>query len=115
VEASGVDRLVDRAPPDRVFGPGLIDDVFVARGAPGMAAGIGDKGAAQPELTLPARNRVFVVIGRGQVPMRRPEMVHPLLIEVEARQARRHRLSALSKLPSFPGPAGHPPARRLYF
>src|SRR5437588_744758 len=56
VEASRVDRLVDGAPPDRVFRAGLVDDVFVARRAAGMPAGIGDKGAPQSELALPARN-----------------------------------------------------------
>src|SRR4051794_3781396 len=84
VELLGRDRLVDRAPGDRLFGAWLIHDVFVLRRAPGMKTGVDDEAAAEPDLALAAADRLLVQKRRCQVPLHRAEMVHALLGKPEA-------------------------------
>ena len=106
---AALDRLVDVAPPDRVLRPGLVDDVFVPGRAAGVPPGVDDKAAAKPELALAPPHRMLVEIGRGQVPMHRPEMVHPLRDKAEAGRARRQRFIRLVQAFLHHRPARHAP------
>ena len=92
-EALGRHRLVDLAPPHRVFGSGLLDDVFVARGAPGIGAGIDRKAAAEGELAFAAPDRVLVEHRRRLVPMHGSEMPHALPLEPVPALYRGHRIA----------------------
>ena len=89
VELGRFDRLVDRAPIDGILGAGLVDDVFVARRAPGVAAGIRDKTAAQPDIAFAAPHRMFVKKWRRQVPVYGVKVRHPLFDEAEAGSTRK--------------------------
>src|SRR5205807_1055946 len=109
VEALRGDRLVDGAPPDRVFRARLVNDVFVARRAAGMPPGVGNKRTAEPKLAFPARHRVFVEMRGRQVPMHHSKMAHSLFAEVEAGHARGYsivRLVQASLLRRPPGGSG---------
>ena len=88
----GSDRLVDLAPPHRVLGAGLLDDVLVARRAAGESPGIDREAAAQGELALAAPHGVLVEHRRGLVPMHGPEVVHALPVEPETALRPGHRI-----------------------
>ena len=108
VEGLRRDRLVDRAPPHRVLGARLLDDVFVARRAAGIETGRYRKAAAKGELALAAADRVLVKDRRRLVPMLRPEVTHALPLEPETALGPGHRLTFVIErfLPCTTGPTG---------
>src|SRR5258708_22168936 len=79
------DRLVDAAPIDRLVRTGFVDDVFVARAAAGVLAGLDDKGAAKTDLAFAPADGVLVEERHLQVPVHRPEMTHALRFEITGR------------------------------
>ena len=59
--------------------------MYLSRGErPVCAAGIRDKAAAEADIAFAPPHRVFVKKRRGQVPMHRVKVMHPLLDEAEA-------------------------------
>src|SRR5262249_62062911 len=98
-------RLVYLAPPYRVFGARLLDDVLVARRAAGKEPGRNRKAAAQGKFTFAALNRTLVQRRRGLVPMHAAEVVQPLPFEPEAALHFGHRIILFTErfLPSRSG------------
>ena len=69
LEAVFLDRLVDRSPPEPIFGAGLAHDELVERRAAGVLAGVDDERPALGKLRLAAQQRMAVQQRRGGVPV----------------------------------------------
>ena len=70
--------------------------MYLSRGrAAGVPAGVDDERAAEADLALAPAHRVLVEKRHRQVPVHRPEMAHPLLVEAKGRLWARHRVVRL--------------------
>src|SRR5215472_8130857 len=68
------------APPNRILGERVDDNVFVLRAAAGMDAGLGAEGAALHERAFTISHRVLHQNGVGQIPMSAGEILETELI-----------------------------------
>src|SRR6516225_142970 len=68
------------APPHRILGERVDDNVFVLRAAAGMDAGLGAEGAALHERAFTISDRVLHQNGVGQIPMSAGEILETELI-----------------------------------
>src|SRR5258708_34290083 len=89
------DRLIDRAPIDRFVRARLVDDVFVARRAAGVKAGIDDERAAKTEYALVPGHGGLVEERCRQVPMHGPDVMNSLFSNSERRLRRPNRFLGL--------------------
>src|SRR5260221_10645222 len=95
IELGRRDRLIDRAPIDRFVRARLVDDVFVARRAAGVKAGIDDERAAKTEYALAPGHGVLVEIRCRQVPVHGPDVMNSLFCKSETWFRRHNRFFGL--------------------
>src|SRR5262249_26613444 len=93
VKAVRLDRLINLAPPDRIFGAGLVDNVFVARSPASIETGGDREAAAKTEFALAPPYGVLVKHRRHLVPMLGPQMVHTLPFEPKTAFWSGHRIA----------------------
>src|SRR5262249_10025948 len=76
----GLAEFAIAAPPHRILGERVDDNVFVLRAAASMDTGLGAEGAALHERAFAISDRVLYQNGVGQIPMNAGEIVETELV-----------------------------------